>query len=124
MGYDAVVIALAEPLADRLTFFIGGFQNSDFGRGTVEYRNRSGAFFRDPIDIGYFGVEQSVSLCSDLVGGSVINVQRPGAPANIDTERLPGKRLLKNPLPEIASEKQSYSALLCLARRETGAARR
>jgi hypothetical protein len=39
------------------------------------------------------------------MGGSVINVQGPGAPADIDTERLPGKGLLKNPLTEITREK-------------------
>ena len=41
------------------------------------------------------------------MGSPVVDVQRPGAPTNIDAERLPGKRLLKNPLSEIAREKQS-----------------
>ena len=65
------------------------------------------AFFRYSIDIGQFGAEQSVGLRSDLMGGSIVDVQRPGAPTNIDTERLPGKGLLKNPLTEIAREKQA-----------------
>ena len=107
MGHDALVIAVAEPFADRLVFFIGAFQNSDFRCRPVEYGNRADPFFNDSIDIGHFGTEQSVGLCSDLVGGSVIDVQRPGSPTNIDTERLPGKGLLKNPLPEIAREKQA-----------------
>ena len=107
MGDDAFVIPIAEPLADRLGFFIGAFQNSDFGCRPIKHRNRSDAFFRDSIDIGQFGTEQSVGLRADLVGGSVIDVQRPGSATNINTERLPGKRLLKNPLPKIAREKQA-----------------
>ena len=52
------------------------------------------------------------------------SLQRPGAPTNIDAERLPGKGLLKDPLPEIAGEEQSYSVLPFQARRETVIARR
>ena len=52
VGHDAFVIPVAEPLADRLAFFIGAFQNSDVGRRPVEHGNRADALFRDSIDIG------------------------------------------------------------------------
>jgi hypothetical protein len=41
------------------------------------------------------------------VGGAVIDAQGPGAPADIDAERLPGEGLLEDPLAQIAGEKKA-----------------
>ena len=107
VGHDTLVIAIAEPLAARLAFFIRAFQNTNFRCRPVEHGNRAGAFFRYSVYIGEFGTQQAVSLGADLMGGSIIDVQRPGASTNIDAERFPGKRLLEYTLTEIAGEEEA-----------------
>jgi len=49
-------------------------------------------------------------LHSDLVQRPVVDSQQGRTPSNIDTERFPGKRLLKDPLPQVASEEEDIRA--------------
>jgi len=72
----------------------------------VEHRNGITAVFTVAIHIGHHWTKQSVGLRANLVGGPVIDPQGSRAAPDIHTQRLPGKRLLENTLPEIAGEEQ------------------
>src|SRR5258708_20873132 len=45
-------------------------------------------------------------MAADLMRRAVIDAQCVGPAPDIDAERLPGERLLKDPLPEITSQEQ------------------
>src|SRR5438132_8321887 len=49
-------------------------------------------------------------MAADLVRRAVVDAQRVGPAANIDTERFPGEWLLKDPLTEIAGQEQPIGA--------------
>ena len=57
-----------------------------------------------------FGPQQPIGLRPDLVRGPVIDSQRGRTPPNIDAERLPGERLLKDPLAQVAGEEEAVRA--------------
>ena len=65
----------------------------------------------DAIDVCHFGSEEMVRLRADLVGGAVVDAKGAGASANVNTECLPGERLLKDPLAEISGKEESVWAM-------------
>ena len=93
--HNSFFIPPEEPVTDCLAFLIRIFQNADFRCRPVEDGNRASAFFCDSINVGQFGSKQSVGLRSDLVGRPVIDLQRSGSAANINTERFPRERCWK-----------------------------
>src|SRR5439155_23339518 len=52
-----------------------------------------------------------VGLHADLVRGSVIDAEGAGSSANIDPQRFPGEGLLKDPLAEVPSKKESVRTI-------------
>ena len=64
------------------------------------------------------GAEQEVGLRSDLVRGTVVDPQRAGTAANVNAERLPGERLLEDPLAQVAGEEEAIGSVTARAARK------
>jgi hypothetical protein len=83
---------LGEPTAHGLGFGGGCFQHPNIGIWPIEHGDRATPVFNVAIDVGDLGPKQPVGLRPDLVRRRVIDPQRPGASADVDSKCLPGER--------------------------------
>jgi hypothetical protein len=100
-----------DPCTNRLGLLFRVVESLDRRGRAVEYGHGATAIFRVAIDIGQSGRQQPIGLDSDLLRGSVVDPQGIGPTTNIDAERPPGKRLLKNPLTEVTGKEQTVGAV-------------
>ena len=77
------------------------------GSWPVEHRDCAFPFLQVAVNVGDFGVQETVCLCPDLVRSAVVYPQGLGTAPNINTELFPGKRLLEDALAQVAREKES-----------------
>jgi hypothetical protein len=92
---------------DRFGFLLPAVEDQDGRFRAVEDGNYAAPLLSVPVHVGELGAEEAVGLHADLVGRPVVDPQGPGAPPDIDAQRLPGKGLLEDPLAQVAGEEQA-----------------
>src|SRR5208282_3305611 len=95
---------ILEPSANGFDLVRFRGKNTDDWRGSIKDRNCVGSIIDIAVGISHLGSEQTVGLHADLMRRPVIHTQGSGAPANIDPERFPRERLLKDALTEVAGK--------------------
>src|SRR3990167_5096403 len=119
MRQEALGEALHEPTCNRILFIIHTVQNANIRSRAIKDRNGSASFLRIAIHVGHFDPEQSVGLRPNLMGCSVINVQRTSSTLNIDSQGLPRKGLLKYPLTQVAGKEETVWPICTKSRKKT-----
>jgi hypothetical protein len=97
---------LFDPTRDRLAFALFVLQLSNGGRRAIKHRDGVGSVVAVTVNIRDAGAEQSICLHANLVRGPIVDSQGLAAAANVNAERLPRKRLLKDALRKVACEEQ------------------
>lgn len=107
MRHHALGNPPSQPLPDRFGFPLPAVEDQDGRFRAVEDGNDAAPLFRVPVHVGQLGTEEAVGLHADLVGRPVVDPQGPGAPPDIDAQRLPGEGLLEDSLAQVAGEEQA-----------------
>ena len=118
MRYDAPLGLIRQPACDLFGFFVFILEDQDGRRRSIEYGNGIASILAVAVDVVDFGAKQSICLRTDLMRRSIIDPQRFGPTADINTQRLPGEWFLKDPLSEVPGKKQSVRMIGTQSREE------
>src|SRR6516162_4059128 len=102
--------AISDPPADRLGLFVRIGEDLDRRGWAVEDGHGTAAVLGIAVDIRDRGWQQPVGLRADLVRGAVVDAERVRSAADVNAEREPRERLLKDPLTQVAGKEQAVRA--------------
>ena len=115
----AFVSAFLQPCSDSLTFFLISLENAYCWRLSIKSRDCSPSILDVAIDIGDFGIQQTIRLRPDLMGRSIVEFESPRFPPDIDSQCFLGKWRLENPLSQITCKKEAIGPLIAPCRKKT-----
>src|ERR1700685_4051956 len=98
MGHDTFAAAVRDPGSNRVIFLLLTVESLNHRSRSVKYGNGVASVLRVAVNIRDFRSQQSVCLHSDLVRRAVVDVEGARAAADLNAQRFPGERLLKNAL--------------------------
>src|SRR6516225_8658565 len=110
--------AISDPPADRLGLFVRIGEDLDRWGWAVEDGHGTAAVLGIAVDIRDRGWQQPVGLRANLVRRAVVDAERMRSAADINAEREPRERLLKDALSEIAGKEQAVRAVRSERREE------
>jgi hypothetical protein len=105
-GRDSVCHGFLDPVGNTRDFALSIAECSGFRIRAIENRHRAAPILLIAVNVLHDLGKEPVGSLPDLVRRSIVDLERARTPTNLNAERLPRKRLLKDALAKITSKEK------------------
>src|SRR5690606_17393817 len=110
MRLNALRNLLLQPRRHRLDLLLWSRKPGDDRVGPIENGNGLCTTLEIAVDIDDLILQQSIGMDANLVRGPIVDAECPRSTTDVDPQRFPRERLLKNPLPKVAGKEERRRA--------------